>query len=118
MLARSPLAARLLVILAIVAVLLPALASNADALGQRYVYRSCGTNYIQSSNPPPYPTGYAQTLKVSGTCAGRLSVRAYFQIGGASPRLYGTNQQVQVYANTLLSGAAHWGCDACSASYT
>jgi hypothetical protein len=91
---------------------------GADAIGNnRVVSRSCGTNYV-SSGSWGSNGAWAQTLKNSGNCAGRLSVAFQAGDGYRTARVYGTSQSA--YDDVPATGRGgwryglHWGCDACN----
>jgi len=100
------------VLLALSVAMLPA---TAFGLGNnRTVYRSCGANYVSSG----YSGGYswAQTRKVSGSCAGRLS--AGLQYNGYYTRVYGSSQTAYTSRWGYATYGLHWGCDYCSRTYS
>jgi hypothetical protein len=80
--------------------------------GGRYVYRSCGTNSIDSA---PY---YAETRKHDGGCAGRLSAAMRHSNGLAGPRAYGSATYAVARGASGDVGGYHWGCDSCGQSTT
>jgi hypothetical protein len=95
----------------------------AAAWGGRYVSRPCGVNYIsswRSGSSPPYDYyANAQTVRSSGSCAGRLSVSLRGSSGAHVGRVYGDNNGAHIqrvwYGHI---GGAHWGCDECGQSNT
>ena len=105
--------------LVVAAAVLPA--SPAQAFGNnRDVSRGCGTNYVASGYVGDFRV-YAQTYKVSGSCAGRLSAALQFNSGERTTRKYGTNQEAYQEIGTPPSGiryGLHWGCDNCGVTYS
>jgi hypothetical protein len=93
-------------------------AAPAHAIGNnRTVNRSCGSNYISSGGGNGHY--WAQTEKVSGNCAGTLSVAMIGLDGYVSPRVYGTTQSAYTELwNFNASNGLHWGCNSCSASWS
>ena len=101
-----------------IAALMPAL--PAQALGNnREVSRSCGRNYV-SSGRYSSTRAWAQTTKVAGSCAGRLSAGLRASDGYTWPRVYGNNSSA--YSERSDSAGfgtgMHWGCDACNVTYS
>jgi hypothetical protein len=92
-------------------------ATPASALGNnREVVRSCGTNRVASGYDPASNTYWAETVKVSGTCRGRLSVALEYDNGSFSRRVYGNKQRARLTtpARQSVRYGLHWGCDACN----
>jgi hypothetical protein len=77
-----------------------------------YVYRSCGTNSINSS---PY---YAETRKVSGSCVGPLSSAMRRSNGSQGPRAYGSSTYAVARGGSGDVGGYHWGCNSCNRTTT
>lgn len=102
---------RVLVVVALSGTCLMAAQGVADASGSGTMYRSCGTNYLESGAM----TGgsFASTDKASGTCAGRLSVAIRHLGGVVGPRKYGTNTYAVDSTGLSIAGGRHWGCDDC-----
>jgi len=97
-----------------VAMMLPA---TAFGLGNnRTVYRSCGANYVSSGY---VSSGYswAQTRKVSGSCAGRLSAGLQAS-NGYWTRVYGSTLSAYTSRYGYWTYGLHWGCDGCSQTYS
>ena len=101
------------VLLALSVAMLPA---TAFGLGNnRTVYRSCGANYVSSGY---VSSGYswAQTRKISGSCAGRLS--AGLQYNGYRTRVYGSSQTAYTSRWGYAVYGLHWGCNSCNPTYS
>ena len=96
-----------------VAMMLPATAFGLGNNGP--VYRSCGVNYVSSGY---VSSGYswAQTRKISGSCAGRLS--AGLQYNGYRTRVYGSSQNAYTSNWGYARNGLHWGCDSCNITYS
>lgn len=118
-LAHSRTLLRILIVAAMVAVMALTALPQAQALGQRVAYRSCGSNLIDSHNENG--NGVARTEWLSGSCNSRLSVAGIYTNGvSMTPRYYGDTRLARVIQlNTLFGGGYHWGCDSgCTASKT
>jgi hypothetical protein len=100
------------VMLALSIMLLP---TTSYALGETRVKRHCGTNLIKSVSHGPYSEAW--TLKVSGSCAGRLSV-ALGHKGYETPRYKGDASGAYIIANINATYGVHWGCDQCEKTYS
>jgi len=91
-------------------------ASSAMALGNnRTVSRSCGTNYVSSGWTGSY--SWAQTKKVSGDCAGRLSAGLEFY-NGYRTRVPGSNTSAYTSNPAYARYGLHWGCDNCNVTFS
>ena len=93
------------------------LPATAFGLGNnRTVYRSCGANYVSSGY---VSSGYswAQTRKVSGSCAGRLSAGLQAS-NGYWTRVYGSTLSAYTSRYGYWTYGLHWGCDGCSQTYS
>lgn len=89
-------------------------ASEAQALGNnREVERHCGTNRV-SSGFDADKKFWAQTVKASGTCAGRLSAALELTSGYWTKRVYGTSKTVYASTKDKAKSGLHWGCDDCN----
>lgn len=94
-------------------------ATDAQALGNnRVVSRGCGSNYVGSGFNGSQ--NWAQTKKVSGTCAGRLSAALVRSDGYWTTRVYGNNTSAYASYNSRYKGrnGLHWGCDNCNVTYS
>ena len=102
------------VLLALSVAMLPATAFGLGNNGP--VYRSCGVNYVSSGY---VSSGYswAQTRKVSGSCAGRLSAGLQAS-NGYWTRVYGSTLSAYTSRYGYWTYGLHWGCDGCSQTYS
>ncbi|WP_329117819.1 hypothetical protein [Streptomyces sp. NBC_01353] len=94
-------------------------ATDAQALGNnRNVSRSCGTNHVGSGFNGSQ--NWAQTKKVSGDCAGRLSAALVRSDGYWTTRVYGskTNAYASYNSRYKAKNGLHWGCDNCNVTYS
>jgi hypothetical protein len=94
-------------------------ATDAQALGNnRTVSRGCGSNYVGSGFNGSQ--NWAQTKKVSGSCAGRLSAALIRSDGYWTTRVYGTSTSAYASYNSAYKGrnGLHWGCDNCNVTYS
>ncbi|MEV6331595.1 hypothetical protein [Streptomyces sp. NPDC051909] len=104
---------------ALVAVAPLLVATDAHALGNnRVVSRSCGTNYVGSGFNGSQ--NWAQTKKVSGDCAGRLSAALIRSDGYWTTRVYGSSTSAYASYNSSYKArnGLHWGCDNCNVTYS
>ncbi|MGH3930713.1 MAG: hypothetical protein ACRDTF_12125, partial [Pseudonocardiaceae bacterium] len=106
--------AAVMVLVGVTTALLPV--SPALALGNnRTVERGCGHNYVSSGL---YNNEYfwAQTQKVEGQCAGRLSVAFELDSGYRTQRVYGDSgfAWTSIEGNSGVRYGLHWGCDDCN----
>lgn len=104
---------------AVAAVLLPALPAHAIG-NNRTVYRGCGANYVSSGYYTYNTYAWAQTQRESGSCLGRLSAGLEALDGYRWPRVYGTRESAYTSRQDSagFGRGMHWGCDACSVTYS
>jgi len=112
--------ARAGVILATTGFMIALLPSQASALGDnRIVYRSCGSNYVASGFNGT--NSWAQTDRVSGTCAGRFSLNFEMSDGRWMARTYYNRYSAYRTISPTFGNVAyglHWGCDNCNVTKT